>query len=454
MIESAMSSDWTEKVSLDVSSAANVVRFRSAAVASGASACPVSASTVAPRSCAYSSTRIDSGVVPDSDGMTTIEPGPRWAEPVSTSSAGISRNVGNVDRVCSSRTAGSMRMPAPPDPTKKTFEAPAASRSATNASICSASATAPAWMSRKRCSSKFSMVVLSVGGMRGSVGGGCRSRELAFDGGEGLVERRPRVEGVRAVAEELEGEASVVAVSAERLEVLAERQFAVTPCEMPVRLAVDEVHMADASAEGGEVVVDGVAGSGHRDGVEGGAEVRRGDLVEHPRQRRRVVHEVGLDALQRLEHAVDPERCGVGGDLADRVDGAPPRGIRRLVLEAPPGRQEQQRRLELDAELGRMAERRDARLAQPPRRRGDVDGVDDLLGSEAVHRETAVGDVMTDATSLLDADLRDVQLRRDAPELHALAPELDHVVEEPLERQVLVREVRPDELVEPDAAHL
>ena len=81
MIDSAMSSDCTENVSLEVSSAANVVRFTSAPSASGVSAWPVSVSTVAPRSFAYSSARMLSSVVPDSDGMTTIESAPRCTEP-------------------------------------------------------------------------------------------------------------------------------------------------------------------------------------------------------------------------------------------------------------------------------------------------------------------------------------------------------------------------------------
>src|SRR5690606_30695643 len=132
---------------------------------------------------------------------------------------------------------------------------------------------------------------------------------------------------------ELEGEASVVPMAAERFEVPAERKLAVTPREMPVRLAVDEVHMTDASAEGGEVVVDGLASGGHGDGVEGGTEIACGDLVEHPGERGGVVDEVRLHALKRLEHARDAEGVGVRRDLADAVDRTPPRGIRRLILE-------------------------------------------------------------------------------------------------------------------------
>jgi hypothetical protein len=96
--------------------------------------------------------------VPDGpQGMTAMEWGPRWTEPVTTSSAGISRWTGNLERSWRSRAAGSIRMPAPPAPRKKRFSAPCRRLVAIASWMPWASAMAPDWIPRKRSSSKFSI---------------------------------------------------------------------------------------------------------------------------------------------------------------------------------------------------------------------------------------------------------------------------------------------------------
>src|ERR1700733_3720177 len=125
--------------------------------ASGESGLPVSVITVAPACLAYSSTARLSMLLPDSEGMTTMECAPRCAEPVWTICAAQSVNAPNRDRACSSDAAGYMRIPAPPEPRKKTLRAPAARRAATASDSPSARPTAPDWMRRKRASSKLSI---------------------------------------------------------------------------------------------------------------------------------------------------------------------------------------------------------------------------------------------------------------------------------------------------------
>ena len=98
-----------------------------------------------------------SWVVPDRDGMTAIECGPRWREPSAISSAGIATNAGNCDWAASSCAAGCMRMPAPPEPRKNRFCAPSARHLSSGPASSAARSTAPAWMRRNLASSKFSI---------------------------------------------------------------------------------------------------------------------------------------------------------------------------------------------------------------------------------------------------------------------------------------------------------
>ena len=112
---------------------------------------------MAPAALACSSAAMLSVVVPDSDGITTTESRTEVDRSRRDSSAGISSKTGKVDRVRSSRAAGCIRMPAPPEPAKKRFSAPSARRFPIVEWSRSAWATAPDWMRRNRASSRFSM---------------------------------------------------------------------------------------------------------------------------------------------------------------------------------------------------------------------------------------------------------------------------------------------------------
>src|SRR3954451_13433593 len=98
-------------------------------------------------------------VVPDSDGITTIEPSRRPTWPVAMISAALTRWAGNGVERCSSWAAGSISTPAPPAPRKKRLGAPRSTRSAIGSRSGPARSTAPPWMVRKRSSSKLSMTV-------------------------------------------------------------------------------------------------------------------------------------------------------------------------------------------------------------------------------------------------------------------------------------------------------
>src|SRR6185437_9432852 len=149
--------------SLEVSSAASLLKLKSALPASGESGRPVRVSTVAPACLAYSSTARLSAVLPDSDGITTRERGPRWAEPSWVISAAQSVKTPNRDRAWSSRAAGYIRMPAPPEPRKNTFSAPPVRQRSTASRRPSARPTALDWIRTKRASSKLSILVILPG---------------------------------------------------------------------------------------------------------------------------------------------------------------------------------------------------------------------------------------------------------------------------------------------------
>jgi len=59
--------------------------------------------------------------------------------------------------------------------------------------------------------------------------------------------------------------------------------------------------VGQSSAEGDEVLIDGLVGHRHGYCVEADADGLRVDLGEHPFQTGQVDNEVGLDRLQRLE---------------------------------------------------------------------------------------------------------------------------------------------------------
>ena len=83
-------------------------------------------------------------VLPDSDGITAIDCGPRCADPVATISAAHCTCTPNSDRAASSAAAGCISIPAPPAPRKNTFRAPSARHLPIAASRPAARPTAPA----------------------------------------------------------------------------------------------------------------------------------------------------------------------------------------------------------------------------------------------------------------------------------------------------------------------
>ncbi|MBB4899344.1 hypothetical protein FHS37_003404 [Streptomyces griseostramineus] len=116
----------------------------------------------------------------------------------------------------------------------------------------------------------------------------------------------------------------------------------------------------------------GSAGHGRRHRAEHRPQTVGADLVEHPRQRGRVVDRVRPDTLERFEDARHAQRVRVGGEVTDRVDRPAPGGVHGLVLTAPAGRRRQFPGAEFDAQLGRPEEQGDALRTQPADRRGHV----------------------------------------------------------------------------------